>query len=101
MAVKFKVYAKSSEETDWVEIGEIRKSRDIANKHYNTQQPANGHRFTIDISSLVADELSYSLCPINKGTWQVNFNDRNSYGGMNGGTLMQDNVVGNSGPSGS
>lgn len=100
VAVKFKVYAKSSEEIDWVEIGEIRKSRDIANKHYNTQQPANGHRFTIDISSLVADELSYSLCPINKGTWQVNFSDRNWYGGMNGGALMQDNVVGNSGSAG-
>ena len=100
VAVNFKVYTASSATTDWVEIGEIRKSRDIANKNYATQQPANGHRFTIDISSLVADELSYSLCPINKGTWQVNFSGRNSYGGMNGGALMQDNVVGNSSPAG-
>tara|TARA_Y100001963_G_scaffold51568_1_gene72107 strand:+ start:400 stop:2241 length:1842 start_codon:yes stop_codon:yes gene_type:complete len=100
VAVNFKVYTKSSEGMDWIEIGEIRKSRDIANKHYNTQQPANGHRFTIDISSLVADELSYSLCPINKGTWQVEKLLKHNYGGMNGGALMQDNVVGNSGAAG-
>ena len=48
-----------------------------------------GHRFTIDISQLVSDQLSYSLCPINKGTWQSNY-----YGGMNGGLTMQDNVIG-------
>ena len=33
-------------------------------------------------------KLSYSLCPINKGTWQSNY-----YGGMNGGLTMQDNVT--------
>ena len=54
--------------------------------------PPQGHRFTIDVSKLVADELSYSLCPINKGTWQNPF-----YGGMNGGLTIQDNVLGASG----
>ncbi len=76
----------------WEDIGSIKKSRDIANKKYDNLTPAEGHRFTVDISSLVADHLSYSLCPLNKGTWQ-----NNRYGGMNGGELIQDNVLGNNG----
>ena len=76
----------------WEELGSIKKSRDIANKRYNNGSQPEGHRFTIDISQLVSNELSYSLCPINKGTWQSNY-----YGGMNGGLTMQDNVLGASG----
>ena len=76
---------------NWTTIGTIKKSRDIANKRYDTGAAATDHRFTIDISQLVSDQLSYSLCPINKGTWQSNY-----YGGMNGGAVMQDNVIGNS-----
>ena len=72
----------------WTTIGTIKKSRDITNKRYNGGNAPAGHRFTIDVSQLVADQLSYSLCPINKGTWQSNF-----YGGMNGGLTMQDNVI--------
>jgi len=72
----------------WEELGRIKKSRDIANKKYSSGSQPNGHRFTVDISQLVSNELSYSLCPINKGTWQSNF-----YGGMNGGLTMQDNVL--------
>tara|TARA_R110001599_G_scaffold4411_3_gene22869 strand:- start:303 stop:2093 length:1791 start_codon:yes stop_codon:yes gene_type:complete len=75
--------------THWNTIGKIKKSRDIANKRFETGTQPNGHRFTIDISQLVSDQLSYSLCPINKGTWQSNY-----YGGMNGGLTMQDNVIG-------
>ena len=75
--------------TNWTTIGRIKKSRDVANKRYGDGSPPNGHRFTIDISQLVSDQLSYSLCPINKGTWQSNY-----YGGMNGGLTMQDNVIG-------
>ena len=75
--------------SNWTTIGTIKKSRDIANKKYNDGSQPAGHRFTIDISQLVSDQLSYSLCPINKGTWQSNY-----YGGMNGGITMQDNVIG-------
>tara|TARA_R100000655_G_scaffold66032_2_gene104439 strand:- start:970 stop:2739 length:1770 start_codon:yes stop_codon:yes gene_type:complete len=72
------------------ELGTIKKSRDILSKRYNNDTPAGGHRFTVDISQLVSNELSYSLCPINKGTWQSN-----EYGGMNGGLTVQDNVINN------
>jgi hypothetical protein len=75
--------------TNWTTIGNIKKSRDIANRKYNDGTQPTGHRFTVDISQLVSDQLSYSLCPINKGTWQSNY-----YGGMNGGLTMQDNVIG-------
>jgi len=81
--------------TNWTRIGTIKKSRDIANKKYDTGTEPIGHRFTVDVSQLVADQLSYSLCPINKGTWQSNY-----YGGMNGGLTMQDNVIGGSGANG-
>ena len=73
----------------WNTIGNIKKSRDITNKRYDSNTSPTGHRFTIDVSQLVSDQLSYSLCPINKGTWQSNY-----YGGMNGGLSMQDNVIG-------
>ena len=76
----------------WQELGSVKKSRDIANKKYDDGSQPSGHRFTVDISQLVSNELSYSLCPINKGTWQSNY-----YGGMNGGLTMQDNVLGASG----
>jgi len=77
----------------WRLIGKIKKSRDITNRHYETGVAPQGHRFTIDFSELVQDELSYSLCPINRGTWRSY-----KYGGMNGGLQVQDNVVaGNSG----
>tara|TARA_Y100000114_G_scaffold48281_1_gene43951 strand:+ start:4737 stop:6659 length:1923 start_codon:yes stop_codon:yes gene_type:complete len=77
----------------WKLIGKIKKSRDISNRHYQTGTAPQGHRFTIDYSELVQDQLSYCLCPINKGTWKSY-----KYGGMNGGLQVQDNVVaGNSG----
>jgi len=79
----------------WEELGSIKKSRDIANKRYNNGSQPDGHRFTVDISQLVSNELSYSLCPINKGTWQSNY-----YGGMNGGLTMQDNVLSGTGAMG-
>ena len=79
----------------WTTIGTIKKSRDITNKRYYAGNAPAGHRFTIDVSQLVADQLSYSLCPINKGTWQSNF-----YGGMNGGLTMQDNVINKDGNGG-
>lgn len=69
-------------------IASIKKSRDVANKRYLNDEQPKGHRFTIDIHSLLSDQLSYSLCPINKGTWQSR-----RWGGMNGGIVMQDNVL--------
>jgi len=92
--VIFKVET-SVDSVNWKTIGNVKKSRDIANRRYVTGAVAGGHRFTIDVSQLVSDELSYSLCPINKGTWQSNV-----YGGMNGGLTMQDNVIGSNTASG-
>ena len=65
--VIFKVET-SVDSVNWKTIGTVKKSRDIANRRYKTGTVAGGHRFTIDVSQLVSDELSYSLCPINKGT---------------------------------
>ena len=69
-------------------VAEIKKSRDIANKHYTTEASPEGHRFTIDISEVCSNLLSYSLVPIGKGTWQSA-----AWGGMNGGLEKQDNVT--------
>tara|TARA_R110000737_G_scaffold266921_2_gene274496 strand:- start:47 stop:1813 length:1767 start_codon:yes stop_codon:yes gene_type:complete len=73
---------------DWDLLASIKKSRDISNKHYLAGTGKLGHRFTIDISQICQDSLSYSLVPIGKGTWQ-DFR----FGGMNGGLTMQDNVT--------
>ena len=98
--VIFKVYTTTDNSTtyptNWDLIGTIKKSRDIANKKYLTGGVPTGHRFTIDVSQLVADQLSYSLVPINKGTWQSY-----EWGGMNGGLTMQDNVIGGTTAAGS
>ena len=98
--VIFEVYTTTDYERtfpeDWDLIGTIKKSRDIANRKYDDGTPPSGHRFTVDISRLLSDEITYSLCPIKKGTWQSAF-----YGGMNGGLTMQDNVLSGSGAMGS
>jgi len=110
--VIFKVYGTSIAQnmgnptTEWQEIATIRKSRDVPNKgaggipiggsiYYN-----EGHRFTIDISSICNDLLSYSLCPIGKGTWARHTTSpntasgiRGSYGGMNGNGHPEDNDI--------
>ena len=46
---------------NWTTVGTIKKSRDIANRRYETGTAPSGHRFTIDVSQLVSDQLSYSL----------------------------------------
>ena len=90
--IVFRVYSNvrsgTSFPNDWELLGTIKQSRDIANKRFDGGIAALGHRFTIDVSGLISDQLSYSLCPINKGTWQST-----EYGGMNGGATMQDNVL--------
>lgn len=74
--------------SDWDNVGTIRKTRDIANRSYNSNTYLPNQRFTVDISKICQDLLSYSLVPINKGTWQSS-----EWGGMNGGQTKQDNVV--------
>ena len=92
--IVFKIYATTQypypvTNSSWDLIATIKKSRDLANKSYLAGQPAlTNQRFTIDISALCQDLLSYSLVPIKKGTWQSSF-----WGGMNGGTAVQDNVT--------
>jgi len=73
---------------NWDLVATIKKSRDIANKQYNSNAILANQRFTVDISQICQDLLSYSLVPINKGTWQSSL-----WGGMNGGQTEQDNVA--------
>ena len=86
--------AGSSYTTDWHLLTTIRKSRDIRNMDagppvtggQGTSVAAN-HRFTVDISEVLRDELSYSLVPLGKGTWA-----QWQWGGLNGGSVRQANV---------
>jgi len=74
---------------NWDLVAKIKKSRDLANKKYNNDGSILvDQRFTVDISQVCQDILSYSLVPINKGTWQSSL-----WGGMNGGQTKQDNVT--------
>ena len=73
---------------DWELIGQIKKSRDIVNTNIVNGNAPSYQRFTVDISRMVADQLSYSLVPIGKGSWE-----NTEYGGLNGGTPKQDNIV--------
>lgn len=90
----FRVYASTQypypvASSDWNLVGTIRKTRDIANISYsNNLVNLSSQRFTVDISQICQDLLSYSLVPINKGTWQSS-----EWGGMNGGQTKQDNVT--------
>ena len=92
LSIIFNVYATTEHPlppiADWDKVASIKKSRDIANRHYSNGSPAASHRFTVDISQICADLLSYSLVPIGKGTWQ-----NSEWGGMNGGATIQDNVT--------
>ena len=86
--------AGSSYTTDWHLLTTVRKSRDIRN--IEAGPPVTGgqgtsvatdHRFTVDISEIIRDELSYSLVPLGKGTWA-----QWQWGGLNGGKVRQANV---------
>lgn len=100
VSVLFEVRVRPHSSQPYRTLGTIRKQRDIVNKKYDDQTPSDGHRFTVDVSRLVQNELSYSLCPINKGTWQSrglssSTTNYSFFGGMNGGAVIQDNVIGN------
>jgi hypothetical protein len=73
---------------DWNLVAKIKKSRDLVNRAYNSSDLEDHQRFTVDISQICQDLLSYSLVPIGKGTWQSSL-----WGGMNGGQTKQDNVT--------
>lgn len=80
---------------DWTLVASVRKSRDIANKLDN--DPLNleaqhaqipyGHTFTVDISEICKDLVSYCLLPHGKGTFS-NY----KYGGLTGQPQKQDNL---------
>ena len=81
--------------TDWTLVASIRKSRDIVNISQKDiagggggTENNYGHIFTVDISEICKDLLSYSLLPDGKGTWANSF-----YGGLNGGARQQDNLI--------
>ncbi len=81
--------------SDWTLVSSIRKSRDIRNISERDivaggdgTAVAAGHKFTVDISEVCKDLLSYSLLPHGKGTWATP-----EFGGLNGGASQQDNVM--------
>lgn len=78
---------------DWTLVGSIRKSRDIRNISDRDRvdggdgvNTSAGHIYTVDISEMCRDLLSYSLVPHGKGTWTSTF-----FGGLNGGAEKQGN----------
>ena len=86
---------------DFTKICTIKKPKDSPMKWNGRpfdKVPLEGHRFTINISEILADLLSYSLVPVGIGTWgciddgttgpQVQSGSQSTYvsqfGGMNG-----------------
>ena len=91
--VVFEIYSTTdypvpSAFADWDLLGEISKKRDVSNTNIVNSSVPNVQSFTIDIANMVSDELSYSLVPIGKGSWQ-----NQEYGGLNGGGAKQDNIT--------
>ena len=110
--VIFNIYEYTTQNTgafttaDMNLVASIKKSKDIP-KRWNGRKAENptldGHRFTIDISDICADLLSFSLVPNNIGTWGglntlatgptggMNTSTQpNLYGGLNGQWVMED-----------
>ena len=81
---------------DFKKICSIKKAKDISkvwSGKPDEEPTLGGHRFTIDISHICADLLSYSLIPNNIGTWGgLNDGSTGSTGGMNSST--QPNLYG-------
>tara|TARA_R110002167_G_C12699172_1_gene653215 strand:- start:3829 stop:5670 length:1842 start_codon:yes stop_codon:yes gene_type:complete len=74
--------------SEWDTLATVRKSRDIPNTNMATGTIPNSQSFTIDISRIVQDQLSYTLVPIGKGNFESH-----EFGGMNGGAIVQDNIT--------
>jgi len=75
-------------DADWDTIATVRKTRDIPNTNVVKSNIPQNQRFTIDISKVVQDQLSYTLVPIGKGSFQ-----NQEFGGLNGGETKQDNIT--------
>ena len=80
---------------EWTLVSSIRKSRDIRNISQFDRvgggdgvQVNQGHIFTVDISEVCKDLLTYSLLPHGKGTYMNPF-----FGGLNGGNQQPDNLA--------
>lgn len=80
---------------EWTLAASIRKTRDIRNISQKDRifggdglENNYGHIFTVDISEVCRDLLSYSLLPHGKGTYADY-----RYGGLNGGPIQQDNLA--------
>jgi len=89
------IYSVGIFPADWTLVSSIRKTRDIRNisefdRIYGGDgvETNYGHIFTVDISEICRDLLSYSLLPHGKGTYMNTF-----YGGLNGGAKKQDNLA--------
>ena len=100
--VIFNIYEYTTQNTGSVStsdmnlVASIKKSKDIP-KRWNgrkVQDPVlDGHRFTVDVSDICADLLSFSLVPNNIGTWGgLNTLGTGPTGGMN--TSVQPNLYG-------
>ena len=74
--------------SEWDTLAIVRKTRDIPNTNVVNGNIPQNQRFTLDVSRIVQDQLSYSLVPIGKGSWQ-----NQEFGGMNGGETKQDNIT--------
>ena len=81
--------------SEWTLVSSVRKSRDIRNISQKDRiwggdgvAGIYGHIFTVDISEICRDLLSYSLLPHGKGTYTDY-----RYGGLNGGPRRQDNLA--------
>ena len=74
--------------SEWDTLATIRKSRDLPNRNMATGTTPNSQSFTIDISRICQDQLSYTLVPIGKGSFESS-----EFGGMNGGPIVQDNIT--------
>ena len=80
-------------------VATIRKARDVRNVSYggigllSQSTVPEKHIFSLDISPIVSELLSYSLVPIGKGTFENAQGMGSRFGGLNGGKTVQDNVV--------
>jgi len=84
----FSVQVTTGASSGWETIATISKTRDLAVTDSVTSSVPQFQTFTIDVSSLISDQLSYSLTPLGMGGLQTV-----EWGGMNGGEIKQDNIT--------
>lgn len=89
----FNVETTTDSTTEWTTVAKISKTRDLAVIDSVGSSVPQLQTFTIDVSSVIQDELSYSLTPLGMGSYQTV-----KWGGMNGGRVKQDNITSNVSP---